>query len=306
MTKLSWHSTTTDVLKAYNVSLAGKTALITGGSSGLGAEAARALASIGARVIFTGRSEERGLQHAQAVKSQYPSDTVVFKRLDLASLASIKAFADDFLKTERRLDILICNAGVMACPQSYTKDEFETQIGTNHFGHFALVQRLLPLLQSQDTPSRVIVVSSLAHKAGQIELDDLHYRNRKYGRFPAYGQSKLANILFVKELAHRTGDRVKVFALHPGTIWTNLFRYFISEGSFVERSGRWFASFFLKTVPQGAATHVYAAISPELEQHSGAYLSDCKISQPAKSAQDMTMAARLWDVTEQQIAAQQT
>ncbi|KAK9807580.1 hypothetical protein WJX72_003271 [[Myrmecia] bisecta] len=249
---------------------------------------------------------EAGEKVAESIRASGIKGSVQVKQLDLADLASVRALAAELSK-QARIDMVILNAGVMGCPKSYTKDGFEMQIGTNHFGHFVLVQGLVDKLKKQDHPSRIVVVSSLAAKMSRLNLDDLHYRNSWYSAMLAYNNSKMANILFAKQLAIRLkGTLVKVFALHPGTIGaTNLTRHvthYIPQ--FVVQTAMFMVSYFMKTVQQGAATSVYAATAPELEDKSGAYLDCCTIV-PAYGHEEVNtkMAEDLWRITEEQIAA---
>src|SRR4051794_4008838 len=190
----------------------GRTIVVTGANSGIGLVAARELARAGARVVLAVRDTERGEQAAASI----PGDREV-RRLDLSDLASVRAFADAW---DGNLDVLVNNAGVMAPPESRTKDGFELQIGTNHLGHFALTNLLLPSITD-----RVVTVSSGAHRIGKIDVDDLNWERRRYQRWGAYGQSKLANLLFTLELQRRlddAGSEVRALAVHPGYSVTNL------------------------------------------------------------------------------------
>ncbi len=193
-------------------SFAGRTVVVTGANSGIGLAAARELARAGARVVMGVRNTTKGEQAAATVPGQRE-----VRRLDLADLASVRAFADEW---DGDLDVLINNAGVMAIPLSRTKDGFETQFGTNHLGHFALTNLLLPHITD-----RVVTVSSVAHRNGSIDFDDLNWNTRKYDTWAAYGQSKLANLLFTLELQRRlaaAGSDVRAYAVHPGWSATNL------------------------------------------------------------------------------------
>src|SRR5215208_5952822 len=190
----------------------GRTYIITGANSGIGLAAARALGAAGARVVLAVRSVDKGNTAATTI----PGDREV-RRLDVADLSSIRAFADEW---EGDVDVLVNNAGVMAVPESRTADGFEMQIGTNHLGHFALTNLLLPQVRD-----RVVSVASGAHRMGKIDLDDLNWENRGYDRWRAYGQSKLANLLFTLELQRRldeVGSDVRAVAAHPGWSATNL------------------------------------------------------------------------------------
>jgi NAD(P)-dependent dehydrogenase (short-subunit alcohol dehydrogenase family) len=193
-------------------SLAGTTFVVTGGNSGLGLVAARELGRAGARVVLAVRDPARGERAAAAI----PGGAEVL-RLDLADLSSVRAFAEAW---DGELDVLINNAGLMAPPERRTKDGFELQIGTNHLGHFALTNLLLP-----HVADRVVTISSFAHRTGRIRLDDLNWERSRYQRWPAYGQSKLANLLFTLELQRRlaeAGSSVRAVAAHPGWAATNL------------------------------------------------------------------------------------
>ncbi|MGH3251760.1 MAG: oxidoreductase, partial [Trebonia sp.] len=195
--------------------LTGRTAIVTGASSGIGLETARALTAHGARVVLAVRDEARGRQAAETLPAPGPSEV---RPLDLASLDSVRAFARDW--SQRPIDLLLNNAGVMIPPLSRTADGFELQFGTNHLGHFALANLLLP-----HVTGRVVTVSSGAHRSGRIDFDDLNWEHRKYRRWRAYGQSKLANLLFTKELQRRltdAGSNVLSMAAHPGYVATNL------------------------------------------------------------------------------------
>jgi NAD(P)-dependent dehydrogenase (short-subunit alcohol dehydrogenase family) len=192
--------------------LGGRSIVVTGANSGIGLVAARELGRKGARVVLAVRDAARG----EAAAATIPGSAEV-RRLDLADLASVREFAGDW---EGDLDVLINNAGVMAVPQSRTKDGFELQFGTNHLGHFALTNLLLPQIRD-----RVVTVSSTAHRTGRIDLDDLNWEHRRYQRWGAYGQSKLSNLLFTLELQRRlnaAGSDVRAFAAHPGYAATNL------------------------------------------------------------------------------------
>jgi NAD(P)-dependent dehydrogenase (short-subunit alcohol dehydrogenase family) len=192
--------------------LEGRTFVITGSNSGIGLEAAKALAEHGARVVMAVRDVAKGEGAAQAITG----DTEV-RRLDLADLSSVREFADSWTGN---IDVLVNNAGVMAVPEGKTKDGFETQIGTNHLGHFALTNLLLP-----NITDRVVIISSPAHRMGNLDVDDLNWQRRRFKRWGAYGQSKLANLLFLLELQRRlteAGSDVRATAAHPGYAATNL------------------------------------------------------------------------------------
>ncbi len=202
---------------------AGRTAIVTGANSGIGYEAALALARAGASVVLACRNAEKGAAAKKTIERAAPSAAVVVEALDLGSLASVRAFATRFAATHERLDLLINNAGVMAPPRQVTSDGFELQFGTNHLGHFALTGLLIDMMEGRKD-ARVVIVSSGAHRTGRIAFDDLQ-SERSYGRWRAYGQSKLANLLFMYELDRRLrakSSTIRTVAAHPGYAATNL------------------------------------------------------------------------------------
>lgn len=197
--------------------------IITGANSGIGKETAIDLAKRGGKIYLACRNNKRGEDAEKDIREASMSENVHFLQLDLSSMESIRQFSKKFHELESKLHILICNAGIMACPRGMTKDGFEAQIGTNHMGHFLLTNLLLDLLK-QSAPSRVVVVSSLFHWYGRIKKDDLN-SEKSYNRWLAYGQSKLANILFTRELSKRLeGTGVTANSLHPGGVNTELAR----------------------------------------------------------------------------------
>jgi len=189
--------TTDDVIQG--IDLSGKVVLITGGTTGLGKESARALGSAGATVIITARSEEKGSAAVAQLTELVPNGDFSFEVMELGSLDSVRSFTDRFLASHDRLDVLLANAGIMAVPYGKTDDGFELQFGTNHLGHFVLVNRLLPLLKAS-APSRIVNLSSAGHFASGIIWDDPNFETNDYSKMDAYGQSKTANILFTVEL----------------------------------------------------------------------------------------------------------
>ncbi|XP_069049512.1 retinol dehydrogenase 12 isoform X1 [Lepisosteus oculatus] len=271
--------------------LDGKTVLITGANTGIGKETARALAARGARVIIACRDVLKGVAVATEIRSDTGNQQVVVRRLDLADTQAIRHFAKDILKDEKHIHILINNAGVMMCPYSKTTDGFEMQFGVNHLGHFLLTHLLIDLIK-QSVPSRIIIVSSLAHVVGRIKFDDLQ-SERSYDGGLAYCQSKLANILFTRELAKRLqGLRVTVNSVHPGSVKSELVRH-----SSMLAILFWLFSMFIKTPKEGAQTSVYCAVAEELEFVSGKHFSDCSPAFVAPQGRNEETAKRLWDVS---------
>lgn len=205
----------------------GRTVLVTGANSGIGFETAKALAERGARVILACRSPERGEKALKSIREAAPEAELELRRLDLSDLASVETFSSELTRDHDALHLLVNNAGVMIPPESRTKDGFELQIGTNHFGHFALTARLLPLLLETER-ARLVVVASTAHRWGAMNFDDLNWRKRRYRAWRAYGQSKLANLLFARELSRRVrkaGRSLLVASSHPGYTATNLTKH---------------------------------------------------------------------------------
>jgi NAD(P)-dependent dehydrogenase (short-subunit alcohol dehydrogenase family) len=267
-------STASDVLGG--IDLTGRTALVTGGYSGLGLETTRALTHAGAQVIVPARRRAA----AQEALSDLPNAEV--HELDLAQLESVRAFSAGFLKAGRAVDIVIANAGIMACPETRVGPGWEAQFAVNHLGHYALVNLLWPALV--DGGARVVAVSSGAHHITDIRWDDTHFRTA-YDRWTAYGQAKTANVLFAVGLdARGRGSGVRAFATHPGSILTPLQRHLsrqeMVDAGWIDEDGNGVDPSF-KTPEQGAATQVWAATSPQLADRGGVYCEDCDIARIA-------------------------
>jgi len=292
--------TTDDVLSGVDMS--GKVVLITGGTTGLGKESARALGAAGATVIITARSEEKGQVAVAQLSELVPQGDFSFEVMELSSLDSVRSFTDRFLATHDRLDVLLANAGIMAVPYGKTDDGFELQFGTNHLGHFVLVNRLLPLLKAS-APSRIVNLSSAGHFASDILWDDPNFDSTDYSKMEAYGQSKTANILFTVELERRYGDiDVHSWAVHPGMVMTDLARSFTKDdfgdlASRAKKSGMKMPT--LVNVDVGASTQVWACARAEALENPGAYLADRAVAQPSDYANDPQAAKRLWELSEQ-------
>jgi len=301
------HDTTTrEVLEG--VDLTGKTALVTGASGGLGAETARALASAGADVTLAVRNVAKGEAVAQTIRESTGRRVDVVE-LHLDSLPSVRACAAGWLASHGVLNLLINNAGVMACPLERIGDGWERQFATNHLGHFLLTMLLLPALRD-GAPARIVNLSSGAHRFGGVNFDDIHFREREYNKFAAYGQSKTANVLFAVELGRRlAGSGVTINAVHPGVIMTELGRHLTPEDLAGFPGATSVADMKFKSFEAGAATSVWAATAPELEGRSGLYLEDCHVAGPATAdgvqvgysswAMDPAAAARLFTLSEQ-------
>ncbi|XP_029952163.1 retinol dehydrogenase 13-like [Salarias fasciatus] len=276
--------------------LDGKTVLITGGNTGIGKETAVDLARRGARVILACRDMDRANKAAEDVKKRSGNDNVIVKMLDLASLQSVREMAKDILASEERLDVLINNAGIMSCPQWKTEDGFEMQFGVNHLGHFLLTNCLLDLLK-KSAPSRIVNVSSLAHERGQIYFDDIN-QEKDYKPRKSYAQSKLANVLFTRELAKKLqGTGVTTYSLHPGVIRTELGRHFWPTIPLWRRVVFTPLIYLIKTPTEGAQTTIYCAVEESLKDESGLYYSDCAPKTAAPQALDDEAAKKLWDLS---------
>jgi NAD(P)-dependent dehydrogenase (short-subunit alcohol dehydrogenase family) len=279
----------------------GKTVLVTGGNSGIGKEAAIALAQMGANVIVTSRDPAKGKAAAEEMKARAGVD-VPCMALDLASFDSIRTFAKDFLAKYDALHVLVLNAGLVLSERTETKEGFETTFGVNHLGHFLLTDLLRERIVAS-APARVVVVSSDAHRRAKkgLDFDDLQHR-REYSGMAAYCESKLANIYFARELARRLeGTKVTVNALHPGVIASG----FAAEGD-VKGPIAWLFKLgrpFLRTSKQGAQTTIFLASSPTVEGVTGKYFDqNAREVYPTHIAQDDGAAKRLWSLSEELVA----
>ncbi|KAG9345319.1 hypothetical protein JZ751_009865 [Albula glossodonta] len=271
--------------------LDGKTVLITGANTGIGKETAKDMAQRGARVVMACRDLTRAEKAAADIRQATGNGNVVVRHLDLASLYSVRQFAKEYLVTEERLDILINNAGVMMCPKWLTEDGYETQLAVNHLGHFLLTNLLLPKLKLS-SPSRVVNVSSIAHRGGKIHFDDLCFDKMPYNSLVSYRQSKLANVLFSRELAHRLrGTGVTSYSLHPGVIRTELSRHVETWFPMLKALLTAPSILLMKTPWEGAQTSIYCAVTEGLEDN------DCALKEPAPEGRDDLVAQRLWEVS---------
>ncbi len=275
-------STTDEVLEG--VDLAGKRVLVTGVSAGLGVETARTLAAHGAQVVGAARNLDKARAATEQVRAQAAKGGgLELVELDLASLASVRACADALVAAGKPFDLVIANAGVMATPKGTTADGFETQFGTNHLGHFVLVNRIASLLKSG---SRLVNLSSSGHRFSDVDLEDPNFERTPYTEFGAYGRSKTANVLFAVEFDRRhKPDGVRAAAVHPGGIQTELGRYMtpdviqgmIDQINATQPAGA--SQFSWKTIPQGAATSVWAGVVAPAELVGGRYCEDCHVAE---------------------------
>jgi NAD(P)-dependent dehydrogenase (short-subunit alcohol dehydrogenase family) len=313
-------STTDDVLSGVN--LQGKRILVTGVSAGIGVETARSLAAHGAHLVGAARDLIKAEVATAQVRTEAAENGGSFElvELDLASLKSVRACADELVAKGEPFDVVIANAGVMATPFGHTADGFETQFGTNHLGHFVLVNRIAPLM---GTGSRLINLSSSGHRFSNVDLDDPNFQRTPYEPFVAYGRSKTANILFAVAFDERGRERgVRASAVHPGGIQTELGRH-LGQGqvqSILEQMNKQLAAegkapFQWKTIPQGAATSVWAGVVAPADGVGGQYCENCHVGQVVADdviisaisegvrayALDSTTAAALWEKSEEMV-----
>ena len=303
---------TTAAEAAAGRDLRGKVAIVTGGHAGLGLETTRVFSNAGATVVIGSRDPQK----AQAAVAHLQN--VAVGQLDLANPDSIDQFAHEFLDSNRALDFLINNAGIMATPLMRDARGYEMQFATNHLGHFQLTARLWEALK-QSGDARVVNLSSFGHRMGQVNFNDPNFNERPYDKWAAYGQSKSANSLFAIELDQRGQKHgIRAFAVHPGGILTDLVRYMpeaeLRAAGIHQENGVITVPEWLKTVEQGAATTIWCAVSPQLNGKGGVYCADCDIAPlvPDENtlnngvrqwAVDPTIAQRLWTLSEELLPA---
>lgn len=283
-----------------------KVILITGCSAGIGVETAHALAETGATLYLTARNLSKA---EKALGDLIKSDRVHLLELDLNSLASVRRAAEEFSSKEKKLNVLIANAGVMAPPEGRTEDVFETQFGTNHLAHFLLINLLTPALKaafSSTFDSRVVILSSVAHRWASVNFDDINF-DGNYDPNAAYGQSKTANLWTANAFERRfSSEGVHAWSVHPGAVVTDLTKYMDEETKKANSANEYLQKIF-KNPAQGAAAQTWAAVSETLEGKGGLYIEDCQISHPWKQDQsapgyaahayDENGEERLWDLS---------
>ncbi len=288
--------------------LEGKIAIVTGGYAGIGLETTRVLAGAGATVIVPARSEAKA---KTAIGALDPAvrERVSIEPMDLADPASIDAFAARFVASGRPLHLLVENAGIMATPLARDARGFESQLATNHLGHFQLAVRLRPAL-ARAKGARVVVLSSRGHVRGGVDFEDPNFERRPYDKWKAYGQSKTANVLFAIGLdARGAAEGIRAFSLHPGAIMTELGRHVPPDEMKVVIENALKVPGGVKTIEQGAATTIWCATSPRLEGKGGVYCEDCDIAEAVPAdhpqpkgvrpwANDPALAEKLWERSE--------
>uniref|UniRef100_A0A0D9XPQ4 Uncharacterized protein n=1 Tax=Leersia perrieri TaxID=77586 RepID=A0A0D9XPQ4_9ORYZ len=288
------------------------TVVVTGATNGIGKETARVLALRGAKVILPARTLESGMKVKESLAEQIPSSKLHVMEMDLSSLDSVRSFAKSFNSSYKHLNVLVNNAGIMACPFGLSKDGVELQFATNHVGHFLLTNLLLDKMKvtakQTGLQGRIINVSSTAHRGSNgscFDLDKLNDKS-KYRPFQAYGHSKLANILHAKELSRRfqeEGCNLTANSLHPGVIATNLPRHILTNGVLISIFS--VMKPFLKSIPQGAATNCYLALHPGVKDVSGKHFADCNEVTPTAVARDAELAKKLWEFSEELTSGEQ-
>ena len=301
-----------------DVDLNGKIAIVTGGYSGIGLETTRALVDIGAEVIIPAKRSDVAIKNLEGIVSK---ENIV--EMDLSDLNSVKNFADSYKENFNKLDLLINNAGIMACPEIRIGDNWESQFAINHIGHFLLTRELMDVMAENDG-ARFVSLSSSAHSLTGILWDDIHFQNNPYDKWMAYGQSKTASSLIAIEFHRRMVDKgVSGFSVHPGGILTPLQRHLQKEEmvalGWIDENGSpsEMAKNFFKTTSQGASTTLWCATSSSLNGIGGVFCEDCDIAKRknevdeslqryfgvADWAVDTEEASKLWDVTEKMLAS---
>jgi len=275
-----------------------KIVLITGANSGIGKETTRALAKKGATIIMACRNLEKAEPVCEMIQKESKNPNIEVMKLDIASLKSIRNFTQEFSARYQKLNVLINNAGIFCMKREETEEGFEKTMGVNHLGHFLLTYELLPILE-KTSEARIINVGSDAHFSGDLDLNDLHFKRRKYSGFKAYASSRLATIFFTQELAERVKEKdITVNALHPGHIDTNMWNIW-------QPQRRWYHSLlirliklFLISAEEGAQTSIYLASSEEVKGITGKYFAKKRLKAVSKKCSDIKLQKELWELSE--------
>jgi len=276
-----------------------KIVLITGANSGIGKETTRALAKKGATIIMACRNLEKAEPVCEIIQIESKNPNIEVMKLDLASLKSVRNFTQEFKARYQKLNVLINNAGVFCMKREETEEGFEKTMGVNHLGHFLLTYELLPILEK--TPeARIINVSSDAHFSGDLDLDDLHFKRRKYSGFKAYGASRLATVFFTQELAERLKEKdITVNSLHPGHVDTNMWNLWGTERKWYQSIINGMIKLFLISAEEGAQTSIYLASSNEVKGITGKYFARKRMKAASKKCSDIKLQKELWQLSEQ-------
>ena len=295
--------------------LTGKVAVVTGGYSGIGLETTRALAAAGAKVYVPVRNFDKAAETLATIKR----GEVIPLSMDLGDFASIRRFVAEILEDETQIDLLINNAGIMACPESRVEGGWESQFGVNHLGHFLLTKGLLPALLAADAP-RVVCLSSIGHRRGGVNFDDINFEKTVYEKWTAYAQAKTANALFALGLDMKYAEQgLRAFSVHPGGIMTPLQRHLDNEEmialGWLDENGNLaeLAASLFKSTTQGCTTTLWAATSEQLDGKGGLYCEDCDVADLADEntpryfgvaqwAVDPALAKELWELSERATA----
>lgn len=308
------HSTASEVAAGHD--LTGKTIVITGASTGIGYETARALLAAHAAIIIAARDQTRGEEAVKTLQTAYPTGQVYFLPLDLGSLLAVRATAAQFSANWNTVDVLINNAGIAATPLRYTPEGFELQFGTNFLGHFLFTTLLLPALRNSGS-ARVVSLTSGTHRLSDIHFEDIQYRQRPYDKWGAYAQSKTADALFAVALTRQEREHgITANAVNPGGVLTGLQQHLTAEERqqrYYDAAGNLLPGF--KTPEQGAATSVWASVAPELAGTGGLYLEDCQQGLPYDPAistltgympyaLDANHAEQLWELAIHMVASE--
>lgn len=275
-----------------------KIVLITGANSGIGKETTRALAKKGATIIMACRNLEKAETVCEMIQEESRNPNIEVMKLDLASLKSIRNFTREFSARYQKLNVLINNAGIFCMKREETEEGFEKTMGVNHLGHFLLTYELLPILE-KTSEARIMNVGSDAHFSGDLDLNDLHFKRRKYSGFKAYASSRLATIFFTQELAERVKEKdITVNSLHPGHIDTNMWNIW-------QPQRRWYHSLlirliklFLISAEEGAQTSIYLASSEEVKGITGKYFAKKRLKAVSKKCSDIKLQKELWELSE--------
>ncbi|KAJ8096472.1 hypothetical protein POJ06DRAFT_203929 [Lipomyces tetrasporus] len=309
VSEFNWGTSGDEVVRTFSNRVKDRIFVITGPSqNGIGAETACALAAASpAILVLAGRSESKVAPVIQSIRDINRNVKTVFIPFDLSSQTSVRAAAAEINQIVDKIDVLINNAGIMACPYGTTEDGIEKQFGTNHIGHFLFTNLLLDKIKAAGPGARIVNVASSAHRFGGIRVNDIGFKDgREYDAWDAYGQSKSANILFAKYFASKVPTKeIACIALHPGSILSELIRYtdmqlLLNARSRAEKSKLPnYERTDRKSLQQGCATTLVAALDPELQDKSGTYLSDCQVNIPAAHANDAEVAEKLWNLSEE-------
>jgi NAD(P)-dependent dehydrogenase (short-subunit alcohol dehydrogenase family) len=272
----------------------GRTVVVTGANTGIGLETAAGLAEKGARVVLTARDPAKGTAAVELIRSRNTAADVTLMQLDLARLSDVRTFADDFLARFDHLHVLVNNAGLVLDKRTLTEDGFETMFQVNHLGPFLLTNLLLDRMKAS-APARIVNVASVAHRGNTLDFEDIQ-KEKGFRGLRGYGQTKLCNILFTRELARRLEGRgVTANALHPGTVRTGFGRE--GDTRWIFALGIKLAAPFFLSAARGARTSIYLASSPEVDGKTGGYWARCRPATPSEAATDDEAARRLWELS---------